>query len=146
MNKVVYNGCYGGFSLSDKAVERYMQLSKITYVKVNTRPLFGSTVDFFKTEPSDELKLKFLEDRYNSTTTEEERKWIDDNQIDYSRDLERHDPILVQVVEELGEEANGTYADLQIEEIIGNKYRIDEYDGNESVSTPEEKEHEWTTI
>jgi hypothetical protein len=56
----------------------------------------------------------------------------------------RHDPRLVQVVEEFGEEAGGNFADLQIAEIPGNKYRIDEYDGNESVQTPEDID--WITV
>jgi hypothetical protein len=56
--------------------------------------------------------------------------------------IPRHDPILVQVVEELGEKANGNCADLQIEEVYGS-YRIDEYDGNESVMTA--PDYDWVT-
>lgn len=48
----------------------------------------------------------------------------------------RHDPVLVRVVEELGERASGPYATLQIVELPdGTEYRIDEYDGSESVET-----------
>lgn len=61
-----------------------------------------------------------------------------------ARDVVRHDPRLVQVVEEFGEEASGGFADLQVAEIPGNKYRIDEYDGNESVQTPEDID--WITV
>lgn len=53
----------------------------------------------------------------------------------YHRDVDRHDPVLVQVVEELGDKANGECAKLAIEEVDG-PYRIDEYDGFESVETP----------
>lgn len=56
----------------------------------------------------------------------------------YSSELSRHDPLLVQVVEELGEKANGAFADLQIQEIHGSRYRIDEYDGFESVQEPQD--------
>jgi hypothetical protein len=59
-------------------------------------------------------------------------------------DLVRHDSRLVQVVEELGDEANGSFADLQVAEIPSNKYRIHEYDGNESVQTPEDID--WITV
>lgn len=52
-------------------------------------------------------------------------------------DLSRHDPVLVQVVEELGDAASGFCGNLQIAEIEGSVYRIDEYDGNESVETPD---------
>lgn len=55
----------------------------------------------------------------------------------YDWDLSRHDPILVQVVEEMGDEASGFGGDLRVKEIEGSLYRIDEYDGNESVETPD---------
>lgn len=48
--------------------------------------------------------------------------------------IERHDPILVQVVEEMGRKANGNYANLVVEEVDG-PYRIDDYDGMESIQT-----------
>jgi hypothetical protein len=46
-------------------------------------------------------------------------------------------PLLVQVIEELGREASGEYSNLCIKEIETSLYRIDEYDGSESVITPE---------
>lgn len=46
----------------------------------------------------------------------------------------RHSKLLVQCVEELGKEANGDFADLQIK-VVNSPYRIDEYDGNEQVMT-----------
>lgn len=57
----------------------------------------------------------------------------------------RHDPFLVQVVEQLGSAAAGPYASLDIRELpSGSKYRIDEYDGSEDVMTPED--YEWETV
>lgn len=51
-------------------------------------------------------------------------------------DVVRHDPVLVRVVEELGERAFGPYSALRIVELPdGTEYRIDEYDGLESVET-----------
>lgn len=64
----------------------------------------------------------------------------------YFGDIERNDPILVQVVEQLGKEANSHYSNLKIRELpAGTQYRIDEYDGMESVVTKEEAECEWYT-
>ena len=55
------------------------------------------------------------------------------------RNIDRDDPALVQVVEELGNGANGKYADLSIAELAaGTLYRIDEYDGMESVMTQDD--------
>ena len=54
-------------------------------------------------------------------------------------DIDRADPILVQVVEELGGKSGSWAADLMIEEVpAGTKYRIDVYDGLESVMTPDD--------
>ncbi len=49
----------------------------------------------------------------------------------------RHDPFLVRVVEQLGDRANDKYSELEIFEIFSDKYIITEYDGFESVVTPE---------
>lgn len=48
--------------------------------------------------------------------------------------LPRHDPTLVQVVEELGKDANDSFSKLRIA-IVEGQYRIDEYDGLETVGT-----------
>lgn len=46
----------------------------------------------------------------------------------------RENPNLITVVEELGDEADGDYADLVVVEIPdGYEYKIDEYDGMETA-------------
>jgi hypothetical protein len=46
---------------------------------------------------------------------------------------------LVQVIEELGDDANGWAANLQIGELpAGTQYHIYEYDGNERIMTPDD--------
>ena len=66
------------------------------------------------------------------------------NNYVYLYDCARHDPILVQVVEELGKRANGSFADLCIEEVSG-PYRIEEYDGSETVREPNNNGYKWIT-
>lgn len=107
MTKIVYNKCYGGFGLSKKAVERYFQLKGWGLVVV--RQEYGF------------------------------RRYYHNNGVPfYPHDLERDDPILAQVVEELGNEANEFSSELAIHELpSGTRYRIDEYDGYESVMTPD---------
>ena len=58
-------------------------------------------------------------------------------------EINRADPALVQAVEELDDEANTRFSDLRIIDIpAGTKYRIDEYDGNESVMTVDD--YQWS--
>ena len=50
-------------------------------------------------------------------------------------EMERHNPIFVSLVENMGEAVNGPFAKLEVVEIEdGLDYDIEEYDGYESVS------------
>lgn len=54
----------------------------------------------------------------------------------YQHGIKRSDPILVQVVEILGDKASGEYGELRLQEVAdGTPYRISEYDGKETVET-----------
>ncbi len=102
MTKVVYNACYGGFSLSDEAIEMYLDLKGFKYIKEKDR--WGS---IYKVEG-----------------------WSDF----YDRNIERDDPVLVEVVEKLGNKANGECAKLKIEDVPkGSLYNITHHDGYESI-------------
>jgi len=51
------------------------------------------------------------------------------------QEMERHDPIFVSLLEEMGESINTNYSKLVVVEIEdGLDYEIEEYDGMESVS------------
>jgi CYTH domain-containing protein len=61
-------------------------------------------------------------------------KELTNGYIDKPHFLERHESVLIEIVEKLGDEANGMYAELKIVEIPDNvKYSIHEYDGNEHI-------------
>lgn len=63
-------------------------------------------------------------------------KYLESKGIDVNT-LERHNPILIQCIEELGEEADGAFAKLVIVN-VQNHYKIDEYHGFEGITTPED--------
>ena len=143
MTKVVYNACYGGFGLSKEACQRYWEIKgQQVWIEVDSE---------FKSLGIFTVWLVPSIDRVNKSNKEFNSMSIDER-IAYNkayseqtweyRYVDRHDPILVQVVEELGERANGPHADLRITEVDG-PYRIDEYDGAESVETPDS--YEWIT-
>jgi hypothetical protein len=86
--KIVINSCYGGFSLSDPGIARYLELADL-----------------------------IMDDKF------------------YDRDIPRNDPALIQVVEELGDGVNGSFAKLKIVEIPDDVlWQIEEYDGKEWVA------------
>ena len=77
-------------------------------------------------------KAKML---YRELTGMEKDEYLDEDTLD------RHDPILISVIEKLGSEANGSYSNLKIRTIDSSMYRIREYDGLESVITREEEKY-----
>ena len=109
LRKVVYNNCYGSFSLSTEAIKLGRQLS-------NNPKWGGATLEGEKYDDNTICPPSLSNTHY--------------------KDIDRHDPILVQVVEQLGPKAGGKYALLKIA-IVKYKYRIDYYDGNETVYAPE---------
>ncbi len=114
MTKIVINCCFGGFGLSETAVALYFEKAKLTrHVK----------------------KGKFGED-YNYA------KVGDDMMFWSFHELQRNDPILIAVVEELGPAANSSYAKLKVVEIADDGlWEIAEYDGIEHIA---EQQRTWS--
>jgi hypothetical protein len=54
--------------------------------------------------------------------------------------LPRHNSILIQVIETLGDRASGICSNLRIAKIDSKSYKIKEYDGLESIQTNDEEE------
>ena len=135
--KIVINRCWGGFGLSAKATKRLAEL--------NGRDCYFFVQDYSSRKltpisPEDadaERKYWSAYDIPNPT-----EKGSDKHFIYYSESVERTDPKLIQVVEELGEEAaSGSLSELRIIEIPeGTAWEIDDYDGMESV---EEVHQSW---
>ena len=56
-------------------------------------------------------------------------------------DIKRNNPILVEIVEQLGEAANGEFAELKVVKIPDDvQWQIQEYDGDEWIA---EKHRTW---
>jgi hypothetical protein len=131
MAKIVYNACYGVFGLSHEAVLRYAELKGITLYHNTESRVF---THYYLCPPEE---FKRLQDEDHSNPIRQGR-YERSNAMYFSpsEDIERNDPALVQVVEELGDKANTKYSKLRIAEVpAGTLYRIDEYDGQESVET-----------
>ena len=108
MRKIVINVDFGGFSLSHEAIMRYAEIKGISIHAV-------------------EKDSSLLPYEYYTDVTYEKCFW--------DSDIPRDDPALIQVIEELGEAANGRFATLHICEIPEDvNWYIAEYDGLEHVA------------
>ena len=113
MKKVIVNKCFGGFSLSEKALYRYAEIKGVTLYPEET----GHGFKTYWIAPVDERPSEILRDDEFHTADIDARKASNaayKKTALYDRDIPRDDPALVQAVEELGEVANGKYADLVV--------------------------------
>lgn len=106
MGTIVYNACYGGFGLSLEAHKLYLE-------KKGHAP-----------------KLHKGKHRWD------EHWYVNEPHDSYCREIPRSDPALAEVVRELGDKANGDCAELVVAEFPkGTAFRIEEYDGYETLHT-----------
>jgi hypothetical protein len=142
--KLVINKCYGGFSLSPLAVKRMAELrgEECFFFKEKSRKYTPITIEKAQKEFLwTAFKVKnptdyFSYENFHSLSIEDKVKLNQSySKVNLTcRPENRSDPLLVQTVEELGEKANGSCAELKIIEIPdGIEWEINEYDGMESV-------------
>ena len=106
--KIVINKCYGGFGLSEEAVLLYAKKKGLNLIIQRNKGL--------------KLNHYYLNSKK-------------DGNYFCERDIQRNDPILVQVVKELGVKANGSCSELKIVEIPDDvEWIIEEYDGKEWIA------------
>jgi hypothetical protein len=160
---IVINECFGGFGLSNKAITKYLRLKGITFIAIKKE---HSIADYYinKNNIFDELFCCNCNCDFNSCICENTtilddfvhlKCTCDSKNIDYCRcisscyfsydEIKRTDPILAQVVLELGSEAHDMCAKLSVKYFPkGTKYRINEYDGFESIET--ENDIRWSVM
>ena len=148
--KVVINKCYGGFGLSPLAYQRLCELqnkpcyffkSKWANSSHKNEPCTveeaGQERILFSVYTVPNPDEVYSEENFHELSDDEKTKL---NELyksisvdDFGND--RSNPLLVQVVKELGDKANGIYAELKIVNIPKNaKWHISDYDGLEHVA------------
>ena len=114
--KLVINQDHGGYGLSPEAIKRFAEIKGIKLYEKKSK---YTGLPIFYTSEDKEYGTLF----------------------DYD-DISRNDPVLIQVVEELGDKANGFCASLKIIEIPdGVNWQVEEYDGREWIA---EKHETWS--
>ena len=139
MTKVVVNRCFGGFNLSGPAIVAYAKRKGIE-AHHWTRPyicsLLGKTVEAKGIFHGATVALVPQPEGEPVPVPEGQDYHVD------RFDLERDDPDLIAVIEELGDEANGSCSKLKVVEIPSDvEWGIEEYDGLEHVA---EKHRTWS--
>ena len=131
--KVVINNCFGGFGLSHEAMMRYGEIKGIKFYPEKVS--YGYYI-YWLTPP--EARIATVEGVKFYELSFEDRKAYNEQyskQTIYDRDIARDDPVLIQVVEELGKKASGAHAELKIVQIPDDvSWEIEEYDGNEHIA------------
>ena len=137
MTKIVINKRYGGFGLSPKATIEYFKRKGIdVYRYTQTIEEIHKEI-FHKCDLSEHAYCDHYSTIDKPTITSKE---INDNYIS-ERDIERDDPDLITIVEEMGETSFGDCATLEVIEIPDNvEWEISEYDGWETIH---EKHRVW---
>lgn len=113
--KIAINRCFGGFDLSDAVYE--VLISKGWQVtKYNEQGHYEN----------DDAKIVDGGDRWNGLCS---RYSLVGSDQDY-----RTNPDLIEVIEQLGEKANGRFGSIKIVEVPDDvEWEIDEYDGLETI-------------
>jgi endo-alpha-1,4-polygalactosaminidase (GH114 family) len=125
-HKVVYNDCYGRYEYSDEAV-KWLEQNGTKYMK-----------DFIAEYREVIENDKNILNVFNQTVEERIAFHI-------ANEFPRHNLDLVRCVEELGsEKASGRCAELSVCPLKGRMYRIEDYDGLETVMEPDD--YEFITI
>jgi hypothetical protein len=114
--KIALNKDFGGFGLSNEAHERLIELG----------------VPFF--ESWEKIPKKYKGVRICGTG-EPETSCFGKYFSNFDEEENRTNPLLIQVIEELGsEKASGIFAELEIVDIPDDiEYEIDDYDGVETI-------------
>lgn len=143
--KIAVNKCFGGFGLSPLAIKRLAELQgKQAYffeMRGKAITLEQAEKEFFWTAFSSPDK-PLRADNWNEMTDEQK----DAHNAEYTAKRldapdDRSDPMLIQIIEELGDKANSKYAKLEIVEVPdGIDWEIEEYDGLEHIA---EKHRTW---
>jgi hypothetical protein len=135
--KVVINSCHGGFGLSEQAVKRYFEIKgQPLWIEQDEKYSSLGIIHYRLVPPEQWTKEPTGEEWFNMTLEQKhEHNELYRKQNFNDRDIARDDLVLIQVIEELGEDADGRHASLKIVEIPDDvEWQIEEYDGSEWIA------------
>ena len=129
--KIILNKCFGGFDVSKEAYMLYAKKKGLELYQYASDFVNFKKCIYKKTNDETVFKNYFIKDMGDNVeiSNEDYEKYCL-----YLNDGHREDPILIEVVEELRNKASGRFGALKVVEIPDNSfYKIDEYDGIETI-------------
>ena len=131
--KVILNKCYGGFDVSFEGYKLYAKKKGLNLFFYKTSNLNYRFLEKISCSFNGVLNYCFTKD-FGLNICKDDMTHEDWNTLLNLDTSHRTDPILIEVVEELGIKASGGFGELQIVEIPDDmEYEIDEYDGIETL-------------
>lgn len=137
--KIVINACFGGFGISDAGYTKLIEWG--VPVKAYTEQVRDAATGLYKPEPANEGQIIFDRDLTPPDETTELGRLAKSCRASMGRywetwlEKDRTNQMLIRLVEEMGDAANGQCAKLRVVEIPDDvKWEIDEYDGYEKVA------------
>ena len=149
MKQIVYNACYGGFSLSaiaEKMLYEAKHDGEKAYVYKAVFDTYETPIRYIRIDDVEELKSydKYV-DMLHVYTKDFGKEFVDDRNLYLNKyelhttkdNVDRKDKDLIKIIETLGRKvASTSLSNLKIAE-VKDKWRIVKYDGWETVETPE---------
>lgn len=137
MQKIVLNACFGGYGWSNHAIVDYLERKGITNIRLVKTVGSDEYVDipeslFFNNSVYTYGKTVLVKGRYLDWEYAKPDEWYSF----YGGNIDRKDPIGIQLLEEKGSDyCSGAYSKLVIREYDDENWvaHIDEYDGSENL-------------
>lgn len=136
--KIILNKCFGGFGISHEGYKLYAKKKGLNLFAYKTSNDNFKYLEKINDDSIGVLTYYFTKDLGLKIHRDDIEEW--ESHLYLSGEY-RTDPILIEVVEELKEKANGSCSELTIVEIPDDmEYEITEYDG---IETLREKHRSW---
>lgn len=128
--KVLLNKCYGGFGVSSQGYLLYAKKKGLPLCAYKHNPDTG-LCERVSIENNGDFGVHYFLKDFGDSFKPEPQDW--EHKVHFD-EASREDPILVEVVEELGDSASDTYSALVVVDIPDDMhYTIDYYDGYEEL-------------
>lgn len=126
--EIVINKCWGVFGISREAKLALAHTNCPHIKRWKPKDYYGSSPDW------EAMFERDKEDGKSEQMFDVDVMWDDIITDEHSNDQSRTCTFLIDIIKQLGDKANGHYAELKIVEIPdGTNFEIDDYDGMESV-------------